>query len=36
MSTPEPSDDYPAIAGGNVTFKKARRTAEDQGEQLSL
>jgi hypothetical protein len=28
--------DYPAIGGGNVTFWKARRTAEDQGEQLSL
>jgi site-specific DNA-methyltransferase (adenine-specific) len=28
--------DYPAIGGGNVTFRKARRAAEDQGEQLSL
>jgi site-specific DNA-methyltransferase (adenine-specific) len=28
--------DYPAIGGGNVTFKRARRAAEDQGEQLSL
>ena len=28
--------DYPAITGGNVTFKKAQRTVEDQGEQLSL
>jgi hypothetical protein len=28
--------DYPAITGGNVTFRKARRAAEDQGEQLSL
>jgi DNA modification methylase len=28
--------DYPAIGGGNVTFKKAPRAAEAPGEQLSL
>ena len=28
--------DYPAITGGNVTFKKAQRAAEDRPEQLSL
>jgi hypothetical protein len=29
--------DYPAITGGNVTFKKAQRAAEgERPEQLSL
>jgi hypothetical protein len=28
--------DYPAIGGGNVTFKRAQRVREKAGDQLSL
>jgi site-specific DNA-methyltransferase (adenine-specific) len=28
--------DYPAIGGGNVTFKRAQRVKEKAGDQLSL